>query len=84
MIKNKKIRFFFKKTDFFHITLFILSFSQYISPFPLPQNMDEITRILREEIEYRGLSVIIPRRECIQTLKRHAKERAAQKEEKKA
>lgn len=51
---------------------------------PLPQNMDEITRILREEIEYRGLSVIIPRRECIQTLKRHAKERAAQKEEKKA
>jgi indolepyruvate ferredoxin oxidoreductase alpha subunit len=40
---------------------------------PLPQNMDEITRILREEIEYRGLSVIIPRRECIQTLARKAK-----------
>lgn len=47
---------------------------------PLPQNMDEITRILREEIEYHGLSVIIPRRECIQTLKRHAKARAAQKD----
>lgn len=45
---------------------------------PLPQNMDEITRILREEIEYRGLSVIIPRRECIQTLARKAKARAAQ------
>lgn len=40
---------------------------------PLPANMEEITRILREEIEYRGVSVIIPRRECMQTLKRHAK-----------
>lgn len=27
-------------------------------------------RIIREEIEYRGVSVIIPRRECIQTLAR--------------
>ena len=36
---------------------------------PLPKNMEEITRILREEIEYKGVSVIIPRRECIQTLK---------------
>lgn len=43
---------------------------------PLPQNMDEITRVLREEIEYRGLSVIIPRRECIQTLARKAKAKA--------
>ena len=40
---------------------------------PLPQNMEEITRIIREEIEYRGVSVIIPRRECMQTLKRHRK-----------
>ena len=47
---------------------------------PLPANMDEITRILREEIEYRGVSVIIPRRECIQTFARHAKERKAAKE----
>ena len=46
---------------------------------PLPQNMEEITRTLREEIEYRGLSVIIPRRECIQTLARKAKAKAAQK-----
>ena len=44
---------------------------------PLPKNMDEIIRIIREEIEYRGISVIIPRRECIQTASRHAKERAA-------
>ena len=40
---------------------------------PLPKNMEEITNILREEIEYRGVSVIIPRRECMQTLKRHKK-----------
>ncbi|MBQ9474778.1 MAG: indolepyruvate ferredoxin oxidoreductase [Bacteroidales bacterium] len=40
---------------------------------PLPANMPEITRIIREEIEYKGLSVIIPRRECMQTLKRHKK-----------
>ena len=42
---------------------------------PLPKNMEEITRIIREEIEYKGLSVIIPRRECIQTAKRKAKEK---------
>ena len=39
---------------------------------PLPANMDEITSILEEEINYNGVSVIIPRRECIQTLRRHA------------
>ena len=30
-------------------------------------------QILREEIAYNGTSVIIARRECIQTLKRHLK-----------
>ena len=40
---------------------------------PLPANMPEITRIIREEIEYKGVSVIIPRRECMQTLRRHKK-----------
>lgn len=44
---------------------------------PLPAHMDEITRILREEIEYRGVSVIIPRRECIQTLARHTRAKNA-------
>ena len=29
--------------------------------------------IIREEMEYRGVSVIIPRRECIQTLARKKK-----------
>ena len=46
---------------------------------PLPKNMEEITRILREEIEYKGVSVIIPRRECIQTLNRKLKQKRAEK-----
>ncbi|MDR1004489.1 MAG: indolepyruvate ferredoxin oxidoreductase [Prevotellaceae bacterium] len=37
---------------------------------PLKKNYEEMRRILREELEYKGVSVIIPRRECIQTLKR--------------
>jgi indolepyruvate ferredoxin oxidoreductase alpha subunit len=40
---------------------------------PLAKNMPEITKILREEIEYDGVSVIIPRRECVQTLTRKAR-----------
>lgn len=42
---------------------------------PLPKNMDEITQILRDEINYHGPSVIIPRRECMQTLQRHLKQK---------
>ncbi len=44
---------------------------------PLPKNMEEITRILKEEFEYKGVSVIIPRRECIQTLNRKLKQKRA-------
>ena len=40
---------------------------------PLPKNMEEIKQILREEVAYKGPSVIVARRECIQTLKRHLK-----------
>ena len=47
---------------------------------PLPKNMPEITRIIREEINYKGTSVIIPRRECIQTLRRHLKKQKAHAE----
>ena len=43
---------------------------------PLPKNMDEIKQVLREEINYAGTSVVIARRECIQTLKRHLKQKA--------
>ena len=42
---------------------------------PLPKNMEEMKNIIREEIEYRGVSVIIPRRECIQTARRHSKQK---------
>lgn len=37
---------------------------------PLKKNYEEMKRIICEEINYKGLSVIIPRRECIQTLSR--------------
>lgn len=46
---------------------------------PLPANMEEITNVLREEINYQGVSVIIPRRECIQTLSRKARQKNAAK-----
>ncbi len=32
---------------------------------PLPRSLDENVRVVRQEIEYRGLSVIISRRECV-------------------
>ena len=40
---------------------------------PLKKNYDMMVQIIKEEIEYKGVSVIIPRRECIQTLKRKKK-----------
>jgi indolepyruvate ferredoxin oxidoreductase alpha subunit len=45
---------------------------------PLPKNMEEITRIIREEMEYKGVSVIIPQRECMQTLARKNRQKRAQ------
>ena len=44
---------------------------------PLPKNMPEITQMIRDEINYKGTSVIIPRRECMQTLQRHLKQKKA-------
>ena len=44
---------------------------------PLAKNMPEITQLLRDEINYHGTSVIIPRRECMQTLQRHLKQKRA-------
>lgn len=40
---------------------------------PLKKNYDEMREILRQELNYQGVSVIIPRRECIQTLARKKK-----------
>lgn len=40
---------------------------------PLKKNYEEMKAIICEEIEYKGVSVLIPRRECIQTLTRKKK-----------
>lgn len=36
---------------------------------PTPKNLDEMVQIMKEELAYNGVSVIIPRRQCIQTMK---------------
>ena len=43
---------------------------------PLKIHHEENVRILKEELEYPGVSVVIPRRECIQTLNRRMREKA--------
>ncbi len=43
---------------------------------PLPKNYPDMEKVIDEEINYKGVSVIIARRECIQTAKRHAKAKA--------
>lgn len=40
---------------------------------PMRKYFEEMKNMIREEIEYPGVSVIIPRRECIQTLTRKKK-----------
>lgn len=42
----------------------------------LPRNHEEMKALFREEFDYPGLSVIISRRECIQTARRHAAQKA--------
>ena len=44
---------------------------------PLPKNMEEIKKTISDELNYHGVSVIIPRRECMQTLQRHLKSKRA-------
>lgn len=41
---------------------------------PSPKYHEENLAILKQELEYKGVSVIIPRRECIQTAVKHHKE----------
>jgi len=43
---------------------------------PLRKNLEENVRILKEEFEYRGVSVVIASRECIQTAARRKKAEA--------
>ncbi|MDR0742809.1 MAG: indolepyruvate ferredoxin oxidoreductase [Tannerella sp.] len=45
---------------------------------PLKKYFEEMKTMIREEIEYKGVSVIIPRRECIQTLTRKNKKKKAE------
>ncbi|GHT69245.1 indolepyruvate oxidoreductase subunit IorA [Bacteroidia bacterium] len=40
---------------------------------PLKKNFEEMKKLIREEIEYPGVSVIVPCRECIQTYARKAR-----------
>jgi len=40
---------------------------------PIPRNHEDFVKVLQEEIAYKGVSVIIPRRECLQTIKRKIK-----------
>ncbi|MCR4765658.1 MAG: indolepyruvate ferredoxin oxidoreductase, partial [Bacteroidaceae bacterium] len=44
---------------------------------PLPKNMEEIKKVIRDEINYQGVSVIIPQRECMQTLNRKLRQKKA-------
>lgn len=48
---------------------------------PLRRNHEENVKVMLEELEYKGVSVIIARRECIQTLGRRMKLKALQKKE---
>lgn len=48
---------------------------------PLRRNHDENLRVIREELSYNGVSVIIAKRECIQTLRRRMKLKALKKRE---
>jgi len=47
---------------------------------PLPKNMEEIRRIIREEMLYKGVSVIISQRECMQTLARRLRSQKKDKQ----
>lgn len=46
---------------------------------PLSRQFEENVAVLKEEIDYKGVSVIIPRRECVQTMTRRM--RAQKKQE---
>lgn len=47
---------------------------------PLRKNHEDNVAIIKKELEYEGVSVIIPRRECIQTLNRKMRQKAKAKE----
>jgi indolepyruvate ferredoxin oxidoreductase alpha subunit len=46
---------------------------------PLRKNHEENVQVFKEEFEYQGVSVIIPRRECIQTLNKRMRMKFSEK-----
>ena len=40
---------------------------------PAPKNREKLVSIIKKEIEYNGPSVIVPTRECIQSLRKRSK-----------
>jgi indolepyruvate ferredoxin oxidoreductase alpha subunit len=48
---------------------------------PSPKYHEENLQIIKDEINYQGVSVIIPRRECIQTVARKIREDKKQKKQ---
>jgi indolepyruvate ferredoxin oxidoreductase alpha subunit len=40
---------------------------------PIKKNHEQFVKIIKEELDYKGVSVIIPTRECIQTLRKKIK-----------
>ncbi len=48
---------------------------------PLRRNHEENLKVIRDELSYNGVSVIIAKRECIQTLRRRMKLKALKKRE---
>lgn len=48
---------------------------------PLRKHHEENVAIIKKELEYQGVSVIIPRRECVQTLNRKVREKAKARQE---
>jgi indolepyruvate ferredoxin oxidoreductase alpha subunit len=47
---------------------------------PIPKYHEENLRLIKDEINYQGVSVIIPRRECIQTVARRIRDEKKQKQ----
>lgn len=49
---------------------------------PIPKEHDKNVKIIREELEHPGISVVIPRRECIQALAKRMKAKRKVRQEK--
>ncbi len=47
---------------------------------PIPKNLQENIQLMKEELEYPGVSVIIPRRECVVTFNQRMREKRKEKE----